>query len=164
MLAFLKRLFVGTPTHTYGPSLPLELARRGWIPYKFPDSNVVVFLPEGIAAAHNPEGVLMGSTTGEEVEISATLHRGFEENRAGALGFVTHLAKQKKLSVRDVGTYRYFYDPTEADKRANVLRFWVIGIPGSVVVVSIQCNGETPVSPLLQEVKREIPHIVGELL
>jgi hypothetical protein len=163
-MGFFKRLFGGGQEPTRGPSLPLDLARRGWIPYKFPGSNVVVFLPEGVAAAHDPEGVLMGSTTAKEVEFSATLHGGFEEDRAGALGFVSHMAEKKGLRTQDVGTYRYFYDPTEAEKRARAMRFWVIGIPGAVVVVSILCNGETPVSPLLREVSQEIPHIVGELL
>jgi len=127
-------------------------------------SNVVVFLPERVAAAHDPEEVLMGSTTGQEVEFSATLHRGFEGNRAAALGFVSHLASKRGLKVQDAGTYRYFYDPTDADKGARAMRFWVIGVPGAVVVVSILCQGETAVSPLLREVSQEIPRIVGELL
>jgi len=91
-------------------------------------------------------------------------HGGFDEHRAGALGFVSHLAGQRGLKTRDVGTYRFFYDPTEEDATARTMRFWVIGIPGSVVVVSILCDGETPVSPLLSEVRDEIPQIVGELL
>jgi hypothetical protein len=163
-MGFFKKLFGGGKEHDRGPSLPLDLARRGWVPYRFPNSNVVVFLPEGVAAAHDPEGVLMGSTTGKEVEVSATLHGGFEEDRAMALGFVSHLAEQKGLKTKDVGTYRYFYDPTEEDRRTRSLRFWVIGIPGAVVVVSILCEGETPVSPLLQQVASEVPHIIGGLL
>src|SRR5262245_8268948 len=115
-MGLFKRPFGGGREPIRGPSLPLDLARRGWIPHKFPDSNVVVFLAEGVAAAHDPEGVLMGSTTGKEVEFSATLHGGFEGDRAAALGFVSHLAGGKGLRVQDVGTYRCFYDPTEADK------------------------------------------------
>src|SRR5260370_3918061 len=34
-----------------GPSLPLDLARRGWKPYRFKDSHVIVLLPEGLNAA-----------------------------------------------------------------------------------------------------------------
>src|SRR5262249_27144798 len=162
-MGFFKRLFGGDDS-SRGPSLPLDLARRGWVPYKFPDSNVVVFLPEGMAAAHDPEGGLMGSTTGKEVEFSATLHGGFEEDRAAALGFLSHMAKKRNLKVQNVGTYSYFYDPADADRRARALRFWVIGIPGAVVVVSILCDGETPVSPLLREVKQAIPQLVGELV
>src|SRR5262245_1100625 len=37
-----------SPESSLGPSLPLQLARRGWKPYKFSNSNVVVFLPETI--------------------------------------------------------------------------------------------------------------------
>jgi hypothetical protein len=163
-MGFFKRLFGGGQEPTRGPSLPLDLARRGWIPHKFPDSNVVVFLPEGVTAAHDPEGVLMGSTTGNEVEFSATLHGGFDEDRASALDFVAHMAQQRGLKVQDVGTYRYFFDPTAEDLTARAMRFWVIGIPGAVVVVSILCKGKTPVSAALQEVRNEVPHIVGELL
>src|SRR5262249_20110675 len=134
---FLKRSPKGGDGPARGPSLPLELARRGWKPYRFRESNVVVFLPEGVAAEFDPDGVLLGLAGGKEVEFSATLHRGFGEHRAGALDFVAHLAREKGRKVRDVGTYRYFYDPTEADVTARAMRFWVIGIPGSVVVVSI---------------------------
>jgi hypothetical protein len=163
-MGLFKRLVGGSQDPACGPSLPLELARRGWIPHKFPDSNVIVFLPKGVGAAHDVEGVLMGSTNAEEVEFSATLHGGFDGERATALGFVSHLARDRGLRVHDVGTYRYFYDPTDADKLARAMRFWVIGIPGAVVVVSILCQGETPVSPRLREVSQEIPRIVGELL
>src|SRR5438552_13247246 len=54
-----------------GPSLPLDLARRGWKPYRFKDSDVVVFLPERLAAGFGPDGVLYGSTDGESAEFSA---------------------------------------------------------------------------------------------
>jgi hypothetical protein len=162
-MGLFKRLFGGSQEPTRGPSLPLDLARRGWVPHKFPKSNVVVFLPQKVAAAHDPEGVLMASTTGKQVEFSATLHGDFDD-REDALGFVAHLAEQKGRKVKDVGTYSYFYDPTDADPAARAMRFWVIGIPGAVVVVSILCLGENPAAPLLREVSQEIPHIVGELL
>jgi hypothetical protein len=149
---------------TTGPSLPLELARRGWKPHNFPDSEVVVFLPPAVTASFDPEGVLLGSTTGREVQFSATLHGGFEHDPAKAFDFVSHLAEKKDRKVRDVGTYRYFSDPGDADIEATAMRFWVIGIPGAVVVVSILCNGKTPVSEPLQEVRQEMPHIVAELL
>jgi hypothetical protein len=165
MLEFLRRLFSGAGEQPKrGPSLPLDLARRGWKPHKFRNSNVVVFLPQTVVAAFDPEGVLHGSTTGENVEFSATLHGDFDEAHAGALDFVAHLAKQKRRKVTDVGTYRYFFDPTDEDITATAMRFWVIGIPGSVVVVSILCHGKTPVSEPLKEVRKELPHIVGELL
>ncbi len=164
MIEFFKRLLGVRAPETRGPSLPLELAKRGWIPYRFPNANVVVFLPEGIAAAHDPEGVLMGSSTGKEAEFSATLHSGFEGNRSGALDFVSHLAKKGGHRVREVGTYRYFFDPTDEDISARAMRFWVIGIPGAVVVMSMLCNGKTPVSAAFQDVVKEVPHLVGELL
>jgi hypothetical protein len=124
----------------------------------------VVFLPEDVAAAFDPEGVLHGSTNGRDVEFSATLHGGFEENRSAALDFVAHLARKNRRKTRDVGTYRYFFDPAQEDITATAPRFWVIGIPGAVVVVSILCHGKTPVSEPLRAVRREVPHIVGELL
>jgi hypothetical protein len=165
MLQFLRRLFSGggNPPKR-GPSLPLDLARRGWRPHRFRESNVVVFLPEGVVAALDPEGVLHGSTNGKDVEFSATLHGGFDEDRAGALDFVSHLARKNRRKATDAGTYRYYFDPTEADRAATAHRFWVIGIPGAVVVVSILCDGTTPVSEPLRAVRGELPHIVGELL
>jgi hypothetical protein len=147
-----------------GPSLPLELARRGWKPHKFRGSEVVVFLPEAMVAEFDPEGVLLASTTGKEVEFSATLHADFDEDRAGALDFVSYLAREKGRKVRDVGTYRYFFDPGEEKITARAMRFWVIGIPGAVVVVSILCEGKAPVSEPLREVRKELPQIIGELL
>lgn len=161
-MGFFKRLFGRAETR--GPSLPLELARRGWIPHRFPKSNVVVFLPEGVVAAHDPEGVLIGSTNAKDVEFSATLHGGFEQDRADALHFLAHMAQKRGLKVQNFGTYSYFFDPTDAPPTAKALRFWVIGVPGAVVVVSISCEGDKPVSPLLQEVKQQIPQIIGELL
>jgi hypothetical protein len=151
-------------TPTRGPSLPLELARRGWSPHRFPQSKIVVFLPESIAADFDSEGVLLGSTRAKEIEFSATLHREFEHDRKGALDFVAHLARQKRRKVRDVGTYSFFFDPTEVDITATANRFWVIGVPGAVVVVSILCNGKIPLSEPLREVQKELPHIIGELL
>jgi hypothetical protein len=146
------------------PSLPLDLARRGWKPYRFKDSQVIVLLPEGLNAAFDPEGVLIGTLDGKAVHFSATLHGGFEGNRVGALDFVNYLAKGRGLKVRERGTYRYFFDPTDAPPKAIANRFWVIGIPGAVVVVSILGTRKRPVSDLLREIKEEIPRIVGELL
>src|SRR5579872_1775854 len=151
------------PEPTRGPSLPIDLARRGWKPYKFENSNVVVLLPETLAAAFGPDGVLYGSTSGKEPEFSATLHGGFEE-RAQALDFVAHLARQRNLKIHDEGTYRYCYDPTDAPTKTVAPRFWLVGIPGSVVVISIAGTRKGPASDLLKEIWEEIPHIVGELL
>jgi hypothetical protein len=159
-----QRLLAADQTPTRGPSLPLDLARRGWNPYRFPDSNIVVFLPRTITADFDPEGVLLGSPNCKDIEFSATLHRDFGDDKEGALNFVNHLARQKRRKVRNVGTYSFFFDPTEVDITATANRFWVIGVPGAVVVVSILCNGKMPVSESLREVRTELPHIVGELL
>jgi hypothetical protein len=152
------------PVPSRGPSLPLDLARRGWRPYKFKDSSVVVFLPTTMAAEFGPDGVLYGSTTGKEVEFSATLHGGFEGDASQALDFVAHLAKQRSLKIHDAGTYRWCYDPTDAPPKAVAPRFWVVGIPGAVVVISLTGTRKGPVSEILREVREEIPHIVGELM
>ena len=152
------------PTPSLGPSLPLELSRRGWKPYRFPKSNIVVFLPECMAADFDPEGVLLGSSNSKDIEFSATLHRDFEHDRKSALDFVAHLARQKRRKVQEVGTYHFFFDPTEVDITATANRFWVIGVPGAVVVLSILCNGKIPVSEPLREIHTELPHIIGELL
>jgi hypothetical protein len=123
-----------------------------------------VFLPETMAAAFGPDGVLYGSTTGKEPDFSATLHGGFEEERTQALDFVAHLAEERSLELHEVGTYRYFYDPADAPPKEVAPRFWVVGIPGAVVVVSLSGTAKGPVSELLREVREEIPHLVGELL
>jgi len=164
MFSFWRSLFPGEEKPKRGPSLPLILARKGWTPHRFPNSNVVVFLPPTIAAAFDPEGVLHGSTNGKDTEFSATLHRGFEENRTSALDFVSHLAEKKGRKVREVGTYNYFFDPTDADITETAMRFWVIGVPRAVVVISILCDGKVPVSEPLREVREALPQIVGQLL
>jgi hypothetical protein len=40
----------------------------------------------------------------------------------------------------------------------------VVGIPGAVVVISIDSTETGPVTEKLQEVWEEIPHLVGELM
>src|SRR4051812_4562018 len=101
MLGFLNRLFGRTSRRAMGPSLPLELLRRGWKPHKFPDSNVVVILPEAMIADHNDEGVLFASSTSKNVEFSATLHRDFERDRSSAFEFVGRLAAKKVRKFKD---------------------------------------------------------------
>jgi hypothetical protein len=117
-----------------------------------------------MAAEFGPDGVLYGSTTGKEVEFSATLHGGFEGDASRALDFVADLAKQRSLPIHDKGTYRWFYDPTDAPPKAVAHRFWVVGIPGALVVISLTGTRKGPLSEILREVRDEIPHIVGELM
>lgn len=164
MIQFLKKLFGSEKGIERGPSLPLHLLRRGWRPHRFQDSNVVVILPEEFVADFDDEGVLVGTNDGKEVEFSATLHGGFKKDRAGALDFVTTLAEEKKLKTRDVGTYRYFFDPTDEDPNEVANRFWVVGVPGAVVVISVLGTRESAASEVLGKIRTEIPNIVGELL
>src|SRR5262245_43217752 len=107
-----RSLFPGEEKPKGGPSMPLVLARRGWVPHRFGTSTVVVFLPPEVGAAFDPEGVLHGTTNGTDTEFSATLHGGFEGSRASALDFVAHLAEKKGRPVTEAGTDRYFFDPT----------------------------------------------------
>ncbi len=149
-----------------GPSLPVELAERGWKPHRFPESNVVVFLPPAVAAAFDTDGTLKGITDSKAIEFYATLHarEEFNENPEASLDAVSHLADAKGLQTLDKGTYRYFYDPTDEDPFTAALRYWVVGIPGAVVVVSILADHSGPRSSALQEVWDEIPQIVGAVI
>jgi hypothetical protein len=158
----ITRFLRGSPVSDRGPSLPLELARRGWKPHGFKGSPVVVLLPERFVVAATPEGVLQATVGGEQVEFSATLH-DFQEHRSASLDFVTYLAGKKNLRTRDKGTYRFYYDPADAPPSAVSHRFWVVGIPGAVVVISLLGTRDAAATDALKEVWDAVPDLVGEM-
>jgi hypothetical protein len=118
-----------------------------------------------LIATFDDEGVLVASLSGEDLEFSATLHRhnGIDEDRSAALEMVNMLARNRGIKPKSQGTYQYFLDATDADPNELAHRFWTIGIPGAMVVVSILAYKRGPDSALLKEVWNEVPHLVGEL-
>lgn len=146
--------------------LPTDLLRTGWKPYRFPDSDVVVILPQAMTVAFGDDGVLHGSSTDDEPDFTATLHADprLREDREFALEFVSHLASTKGGRVVDTATYRYFSDPKTERDGLKEHAFWVIGIPGAVVVVSLTRESGSALPNLLEEVRAAIPRIVGELV
>jgi hypothetical protein len=149
----------------WGESLPAKLLRDGWTPHCFPDSAVMVALPPGVIARFNDKGVLNAGSPGLGAFFTATLHANskFTQNRKSALDFVEHLAKKKNAQPIDVATYRYFVDPAESRNESNIITFYVIGIPGAVVVVTLSRPPNAPPSELVERIRNAIPYIVGEL-
>jgi hypothetical protein len=147
-------------------SLPSGLLRRGWVPYRFPNSDVMVVLPRPKAAQFNEKGALFALFTKGEVDFTATLHSNpvFTKQRERALEFVASLAKKKNATPVDVATYRYFADPKVGGEGSREHHFWVIGIPGAVVVVSLTRDVGSEFPPAMEEIRLAIPRIIGEVL
>jgi hypothetical protein len=149
----------------WGESLPLKLLRDGWKPHCFPNSTIMVVLPPEVFVSFSDKGVLNGLARREGPFLTATLHSNpkFTRVRQSALDFVAHLANKKRALAIDVATYRYFVDPTEARDDSRIITFYVIGIPGAVVVVTLSRPLDAPPSGLIERMRRTIPYIVGEL-
>lgn len=165
MRAFLNRLFKRQPENSWGESHPVALMRAGWTPHSFPNSTVGVILPPGMTVSFDEEGVLYGFADGPDPVFTATLQTNdeFKQHRQLALEFVGHLAKMKGTRPTDFATYRYFIDPTEEREGDRVITFSVIGIPGSVVVVSLSRQHNSPPSAQFESIRHAIPKIVGEM-
>ena len=166
MCAFINRLFSPASQKVSGASMPTALLRDGWKPYRFPDSEIVVILPQTLVAGFGEDGVLYASSNGTDTDFAATLHTNseFTNCRELALEFVSDLAAKKGAQVVDVATYRYFADPNVHTEGRNEHNFWVIAIPGAVVVVSLTRAAGSPFPPALESVRAAIPDIIGELL
>jgi hypothetical protein len=155
----------GTTDNPWGESLPAKLLRDGWTPHGFANSNVVVALPPGVIGRFNDKGVLNAGVPKLGAFFTATLHSNakFTQDRKSALDFVEHLAKKKGATPVDAATYRYFVDPTESRNDSRILTFYVIGIPGAVVVVTLRRPPDAPPSEVVEKIRQAIPYIVGEL-
>jgi hypothetical protein len=95
--------------------------------------------------------------------ITATLHTNpkFTQSKELALKFVENLAKKKGAEPIDVATYRYFIDPKEGHEDSRIITFFVIGIPGAMVVVSLSRQPDSPPSELIKSIRHAIPYIIG---
>ena len=165
MRAFLNRLFKRKAENPWGESHPVALMRAGWTPHSFPNSTVGVILPPGMTVSFDQQGVLYGFADGPDPVFTATLQTNdeFKQHRELALEFIESLAKKKGARPIDFATYRYFIDPTEEREGERVITFCVIGIPGSVVVVSLSRQHDSPPSPHVQSIRDAIPKIIGEM-
>ena len=123
------------PPGTSSASLPTGLLRDGWVPYRFPDSNIVVILPPPRVAKFGDmrgnRALYASFPPGNKIDFTATLHArpGFTKRRELALDFVANLAKKKNAQAIDVATYRYFADPKIGGDGPREHHYWVIGIP-----------------------------------
>lgn len=151
------------PSH--GPGLCIALLRDGWKPYRFPHSNVVVAVPHDFIAAFDHDGVLLGTLDGQSQNFSATLHTNEEIQRdpAAAYEFLDHLAAKSEVTPTDKGTYRYYKDPNSTGDAQLEYTFYVIAIPGAVVVVSIASAPDRERPDSLARIEIAIPDIIGEL-
>ena len=150
---------------SHGPGLCIALLRDGWKPYRFPQSNVVVAVPHDFVAAFDDDGVLLGTIDGQSQNFSATLHAGEEllDDPIAAYDFLDHLAEKAGVEPTDKGTYRYYKDPNLTGDEELQYTFYVIAIPGSVVVVSIASTPNLERPDSLARIENAIPDIVGEL-
>lgn len=153
----------GLPSH--GPGLCIALLRDGWKPYRFPHSNVVVAIPHDFVATFDDDGVLLGTIDGRSHNFSATLHANekFQADPAAAYDFLDHLAAKSDVEPTDKGTYRYFKDPSLAGDEQLEYTFYVIAIPGAVVVVSFASTPGRERPKSLARIEDAIPDIIGEL-
>jgi hypothetical protein len=149
---------------THGSGLGLDLPGSDWKRHRFPGSNVVVALPQDFVAAFDDEGVLIGTMDGSSHHFSATLHSrdGFRGEPSLAHAFLDHLSKKSAATPIDKGTHRYFKDPKPTSDGKLEYTFYVVAIPGAVVVVSIAstpgCDRPAP----LARIEAAIPDIIGE--
>lgn len=154
------------PSAPNGASLPTALLRDGWTPHRFANSDIVVILPPARIAKFGENGTLYASFSPAKVDFTATLHTNpaFKKQREFALEFVSKLAKKKNATIVDVATCRYFADPKAGIEKSREHNFWVIGIPGAVVVVSLTRDVGCSFPPAIGRILQAIPNIIGELL
>jgi hypothetical protein len=56
-------------------SLPTTLLRDGWMPHRFPNSDIVVILPKARILKFGENGTLYASyTSSNKIDFTATLH------------------------------------------------------------------------------------------
>ena len=149
----------------HGTGLCLALLRDGWKCHRFPQSEVIVALPPDFIAAFDDEGVLVGTIDGKSHNFSATLHSSeeFRAERKIAYSFLDQLANKAAATPSDKGTYRYFKDPKATGDEQLAYTFYLIAIPGSVVVVSIASSPGHDRPASLARIEAAIPDLIGEL-
>jgi hypothetical protein len=149
----------------HGPGLALALVREGWRCHRFPGTDFIVVLPHDFSAAFDAEGVLMGTLDGEQPHFSATLHREevMATNPRQAYRFLDHLANKAQASPVDKGTYRYFQDPNKTGTPDFEYTFYVIAVPGAVVVISLASPPALARPAALARIENAVPDLIGEL-
>jgi hypothetical protein len=155
------------PMTSDSPGLATALLREGWAPHRFANSDIVVILPQARIAKFGENGTLYASFSRDnKIDFTATLHTNprFINQRELALEFVSQLSKKKNATAVDLATYRYFADPNVGIEKSRENNFWVIGIPGAVVVISLTRDAGAAFAPDLERIRAAIPAIVGELL
>jgi hypothetical protein len=181
MLRFLKTFFLGyepspqeLPPQTALPfqpvfaqverrnGIPVELAQRGWRAYRFTNSPIIIALPPQLEVRIGADGILHASVNSTEPAITATLLRDFVENPNLAYDFVTDQAWKRGVPSYDVFPYRCLYDPTQADPNIVTNRVFIIALPGAVVILTLQGTRTAGATPLLNEVRQWIPHLVWD--
>ena len=143
--------------------VPVELLQRGWMPHQFGITPFVIALPPQFTVRFAADGTLQAATDKPQPELTAKLHGGFDLNPALALEFVADQAEQRGVPVHQVGQCLCFYDPTNADPYSISLRTFVMGLSGGVIALQMWGTRESGATPLLNEVRNMLPHIVGRL-
>jgi hypothetical protein len=140
-----------------------QLAQQGWRTHRFGSTNVVLLLPPELKVWFGAQGELVGSEDPPTPSLMATLQQGFEADPSLALDFVEDLAEKRGLTCHTVGSYRCFYDPTPADPLQVHERFFIVGLPGSVVIIKMRGTRDAAATLLLNQIRAAIPHVVGEM-
>ena len=182
MFKILKAIFLGEepdvqslPTQTQLPfqpvfanyprqhGVPMELLQRGWLPHQFGVTPFVIALPRQFTVRFAADGTLQAATDKPQPELTAKLHGGFDQSPSLALEFVADQAQQLGLPVHQVGPALCYYDPTSADPYSIALRTFVMGLPGGVIALQLWGTRESAATPLLNEVRNMVPHLVGRI-
>ncbi|QDU25725.1 hypothetical protein ETAA8_07950 [Anatilimnocola aggregata] len=145
------------------PATAMDLARRGWRPHRLGNSQLVIFLPAQIHIWAGPNGMLYGGEDPPNITLTATLQQGFAADPSLAIDFVEDLAERRGLPFHHVGTYCCFHDPGPADPWIVADRQFLIGLPGSVVTLSLRGTRDAAATIALNEVRGAIPQLVGEM-
>ncbi|WP_254510499.1 hypothetical protein [Anatilimnocola floriformis] len=141
--------------------VPVELLQKGWLLHQFGVTPFVIALPRQFTVRFAADGTLQAATDKPQPELTAKLHGGFDENPLLALEFVADQAEQRGVPVHQVGHCVCCYDPTAAESYSIAMRNFVIGLPGGVIELKMWGTRESAATPLLNEVRNMVPHLVG---
>jgi len=146
-----------------GPTSAMDLVQRGWRSHRFGNSQVVILLPAQLHVWWTKDGALSAGEDPPTTTLTATLQQGFEADPSLALDFVEDMAERRGLQYHTIGTYRCFYDAGPADPWIVAERYFVIGIPGSVVTINLQGTRDAAATIVLNQVRAAIPQLVAAM-
>ncbi|WP_425617474.1 hypothetical protein NA78x_001152 [Anatilimnocola sp. NA78] len=146
-----------------GPASAMDLVQRGWRSHRFGNSQVVILLPSQLHVWTEKDGTLCGGEDPPATTLTARLQQGFDADPSLALDFVEDMAERRGLQYHTVGTYRCFYDAGPADPWVVAERYFIVGIPGSVVTLAMRGTRDAAATIVLNQVRAAIPQLVAAM-